>query len=193
MKKKSLLIIGLPRSGSTEFERVCSKMLKFKKCGEILNRGFRKNKSLSYGHNAGGHHFDSMKKRFSKNLHNRVIRDVVQTKFVSNNMDWLTERFNVIYIVRPSAEISLCCKMHGWNPAITGLSKKLNSIPISDHFIHFDYYDFIFGPSNKLLVVLRKWYSNVQDFNYINASFISKRNATLSKLKRNGIKPKKNK
>jgi hypothetical protein len=160
-------------------------MIGFRSYGEILNRGFKRNR-ITFGHNSGKKRFPEMKKRCEKRARDSVIRDVVQTTFVVRNIDWLMARFNVIYLVRPQKEIRLCCKLRGWNFAIGKLSAMLGGLP--DDVVRFDYYDFVFGPQKKLYKVLRRWYPQCRKINYLTCDFIRKRDWTMAKLRHHGLK-----
>lgn len=188
---KSLFIISVPRSASTALEKACAKGLSLEKCGEILNRGHYPVKAPQY---AKEKHFEHLKKRCSKYSESRVIRDVIQPHFIVQNIDWLMERFNMIFLLRPVAEIMVSRKRLKWKmPRKTVLryQNMLCGIPDQEFYRHLDYYDFIQDNPNKLVEILQSWYPECPPFNYIDARFRSKRHRTSLDIKTARIKPRK--
>ena len=182
--KKSLFIIAVPRSASTVLEKICSAILDFRPHGEILNAGHNKNiKVPQYATKL--EHFEAMKAECLKYPHNMAVRDVIQIHFVTQNIDWLLERFNIIHIIRPVDEIMVSRRRLGWKmPRKTVLKHQdmLCEISEQDGFHHLDYYDFVRDTPNKIVGMLQDWYG-CRDFEYMDHDFTFKQGRTAKELK----------
>ena len=184
MKYRSLLIIALPRSGSTALENTCSMMLRsiLRSKGELFNKTFYPKCKLKY--HASKKYYNDIKKTLQSFQFNHIIRDVIQTEFIISCIQWLKQYFNILYLVRPFKEIQLCCSIKGWQVPSKYLRHSLDIIPEDEYFKRLSYDDFVLNiePLHKLL---KKWY-NIWPFDYLSLSFISKRERTFMKMKRYG-------
>ena len=187
---KSLLIIGVPRSGSTSLERSCCRFLTdlgFERKGEILNPHFNPELDVRFN-SRRKKDYEIFKNRCKENRHNAIIRDVVQNRFVIEHADMLKQWFNIIHIMRPVKETKLCCRLKGWKVDVVGWNQKLGDIPCDKGMKIINYNDFVLINPDKLYSILRKWYP-CSKVDYMTPQFIKKREATFAKLGCHGITP----
>ena len=187
---KSLLIIGIPRTGSTALERACHKMLAclgFESDGEIFNPSFYQDLSGVTHNTRSKKYYEVFKAKCKERRHNHVIRDVVQSRFIITYANTLKQWFNIIFILRPERETKLCCKLKGWTANI-GWMRKLIEIPCGKSMKLISYNDFVLLDPHKLYSILRKWYP-CEEVDYMTPEFIGKREATFTKLGCHGVVP----
>jgi len=113
---KTLLVVSLPRSASTEVERICLQALKnlrFESKGEFLNHSFRRN-YIDIKQHAKSEYYPLLMDRCLKYKDDKVLRDVVQSGFISHNIDKLAAEMNIIVVDRPLDEVIFCSRKHGW-------------------------------------------------------------------------------
>lgn len=194
-KYKSLLIVSVPRSASTALEKACFRgliPLKFKSKGEILNSGYQcKLRVPQYTKKEKD--FEKLKEQCLRFTQNNIIRDVVQPHFFVQYLNWITDRFNVIFLLRSLDGIMTSRKRLGWKmPRKTVLryQNMLRDIPEREGYKHIDYYDFIRDDPYKLIKILQNWYPGCQHFEYMTKDFVKKRQKTLKILKFEGISSK---
>lgn len=191
-RMKSLLIVAVPRSGSTALEKACAKglhRLGFSSNGEVLNRGYHKKLKIKQ-YAKKENHFEQLKIRCSKFDKSAIIRDVVQPHFIVHNIGWLLEQFNMICLLRPIDEIMASRKRLGWKmPRKTVLryQNMLQEVPETDCYVYLDYYDFIRDRPDKLVKLLKRWYPACPKFDYMDVAFRSKRTRTFLSLEKAGI------
>jgi len=185
---KSLFIVSVPRSASTTLEKTCAtglRSLGFAGKGEVLNAGHVcKLRVPQYAKKE--EHFKKLRKRCSKFVELRIIRDVIQTHFIVQNFEWLKDRFNMIFLLRPVDEIMVSRKRLGWKmpkKAVIRYQNMLKDIPEQESYKHLDYYDFIQNNPNKLIKILQNWYPDCHSFNYMTSAFINKRNSTFKSIR----------
>ncbi len=181
--KRSLFIIALPRSGSTALQVACQMMLRPCKCkGELLNN--RTYTKCKFKYHAKPKHYDAIQASLKPFRHDHIVRDVIQTEFVTARIDWIREHFNVLYLVRPFNEIKICCGIKGWAVPSKKLRKGLDGIEEGEYFQRLAYDSFIFK-IKPLHDLLEQWY-NIWPYDYLSPAFIRKRGQTLQKMKKHG-------
>lgn len=190
---KSLFIISVPRSASTALEEACSKGLPtFEAKGEILNAGKSINKIKVPQYGKKEKNYARMQEECSKHVEYSIIRDVVQPFFISDNIEWIKERFNVLMIVRPVKEIMVSRRRLGWKmprKAVARYQEMLIDLINGEEVKRIDYHEFVNDP-DVLIQILKNWY-NCQTFEYMTGSFLAKKKRTFIDLLQNGVKPKK--
>lgn len=186
---KSLAIVALPRSASTLLEEICHQSLVrlgFVASAEIFNKGHNKKagKVPHFAKNQNDKH-EILKKIATKYAENHVIRDVVQCRFISDQIEWIQDRFNIIYLQRPIEEVVVCCQLHGWKTKPTSWFKYrdiLDGIPSSDSFSRLKYYDFVQDNPKKLYKILKNWYPDCGNRAYMIGRFVVKRYSVFKKI-----------
>lgn len=191
MKYKSLMIIGVPRSGSTALEIACHKMLEplgFERDGEIFNPVFYPDLNAEYN-TRNKEDFETFKLRCKNRRHNSIVRDVTQHNFIIEYANVLKQWFNIIHIIRPIREVKLCCQLKGWNyNNLAEWSNKLSDIPSGKSMRILSYNDFALLNPDKLYSILRNWYP-CEKVDYMTQDFVEKREETFTRLGCHGVVP----
>lgn len=187
MEPKSLFIVSQARSGSTSLQKVCCQMLKFKDGHEHLNKRhlesfFPELYSLKFPDGfpywASVEYWPVMKNVSLQFIDNWVIRDVCQQTFVVNNLSWIKEHFNVLYLERPIDEVIFTNQRKGWGwQHLRAMREVLNRVNW-EHRI--DFHEYIHDPT-VLPKILESMYGYCHAYNYIDEQFITKRTEVLSR------------
>jgi len=110
---KSVFIVSVPKSGSSVLQAMIAKSINFKNCRELLNPKY--NTSLPY-HQLNSDYHSLIRNILMPMKKNCVVKEVAQTQFVLENIEWMLEHFNVIFLSRKIGQIlkSMCFQQMVW-------------------------------------------------------------------------------
>lgn len=193
---KSLFIIGIGRSGTSPLQRIATQMLPgFISVGETLvhdahdpgNPLVRQYCIRKVPVVAPPQYWQRIKDHLLQFPEDTVIKDVIHGPFVMNNMEWILEHFNVIFLERPPGQIIACRHYRRWQYssdfAAFGVKyRELARKHEGENCYILDYRDFIF--TDGLIPILKRWYGKkFKPYDYTNdARFKRVRRHTLVRL-----------
>jgi hypothetical protein len=181
---KSLLIVGVGRSGSTLLQSICCDALEFKNTNEIFNRSVYDEliqhqisfiQELPYF--APRPYWPDMWKLLMRYSKDCVVKDNLQPEFISYHFDKILSQFNVLYIRRNSDDVIKCHHRRGWVSAHVHRVHQIYDRIFSQlrpGMAILQYDDFIKDES-FLNNILKLWYPSCKKCNYITTAFIEKR------------------
>ncbi|MGK7865453.1 hypothetical protein [Falsiroseomonas sp. E2-1-a4] len=188
MSKKSLLLLGFPRSFTSEAYRIAASALTLDRtqarAGEALNSQMWPElcpdsiKNIHFYDNTDANYpaFAEILDRFSREP-GFILKDVVQPfhalRYVKENPD----KFTAFYVKRSVPDVVSRIKKQGWRyvHSINYLEERYSRLPILDAARMMYDHEYIFRK-------LRSFGYDAQGFNYIDQNFIKTREAVLDDI-----------